>query len=115
MAVPLLLPDPRPRMGPERRTQRHLASEDASPWLARLGGAELDAAEVLGADVAVLAGADQPGRGAVVAVERAAVETVGDQHVLGQGVLDRHDRPVAVETAEDDVRDRRVRVQPPAR
>jgi len=27
----------------------------------------------------------------------AAIEMLGDEHVLRQGVLDRHDRPVAVE------------------
>src|SRR5439155_12714636 len=50
-------------------------------------------------------------RRAVVAVERPAIETVRDEHVLGQGVLDRHDRPVAVEAAEDQMRWRRIRFE----
>ncbi len=62
-----------------------------------LGGVDLDAAEVLGADVAVLGGTDHSGRRAMVAVERAVVETLCDEHAICQRVLDRHDRPVAVE------------------
>ena len=48
---------------------------------------------------------------AVVTVERTAIEMIRDEHIGCQGVLDRHDRPVAVETAEDDVRDGRVGVK----
>ncbi len=99
----LLLPDPRPRMGLEQTHRRRCV--DAC----RFGGVELDAAEVFGADEAVLVGADQSGRRAVVAVERTAIETLCDEHVLREGVLDRHDRAVAVETAEDDMSDRGAR------
>ena len=101
IAMPLLLPDPRPRMGLEQTQRRRCV--DAC----RLGGVELDPAEVLGTDEAVLVGADQSGRRAMVTVERTAIETLCDEHVLRQGVLDRHDRPVAVETAKDDMSDRR--------
>jgi hypothetical protein len=53
----------------------------------------LDPAPVLGADVPVLAGADEPGRGAVVTVEGRPVETVGNQRVVVERVVDSHDRP----------------------
>ena len=89
---------------PRRRSQRGDSSRSARR-------VELDAAEVLGTDEPVLVGADQPGRRAMVTVERTAIETLCDEHVLRQGVLDRHERPVAVETAEDDVSDRRVRLK----
>jgi len=52
----LLLPDPRPRMGLEQ-THPHVDDRRGVIVLARLGGVELDAAdaaEVLGADKAVL-------------------------------------------------------------
>lgn len=42
----------------------------------------------------------------MVGIERTTVETLGDGHVLGQGVLDHHVRPVAVVTSEDHMRDR---------
>jgi len=41
----------------------------------------------------------------MVTVERAAVEALGNQHIISQGVADRHDRPPAVEAAEHDVGD----------
>src|SRR2546427_12102113 len=110
MAMTLLLPDPRPRMGLEQM-QPQVDDRRGVVVLARLGGVELDAAEVLGTDEPVLVGADQPGRRAMLTVERTAIETLCDEHVLRQGVLDRHERPVAVETAEDDVSDRRVRLK----
>ena len=97
----LLLPDPRPRMGLEQTQRRRYVDT------CRFGGVELDAAEVFGADEAVLVGTDQSGRRAMVIVERTPIETLCDEHVLRQGVLDRHDRPVAVETAKDDMGDRR--------
>jgi hypothetical protein len=59
--------------------------------LCRLGGTELNAAEVFGTDKAVLVRTDQSGRRAMVAIERTAVEAIGDEYVLRQGVLDRHD------------------------
>src|SRR5438093_2495170 len=105
IAMTLLLPDPRPRMGLDQM-QPQVDDRRGVVVLAQLGGVELDPAEVLGTDKV---GADQPGRRAMVTVERTAIETVCDEHVLRQGVLDRHDRPVAVETAKDDVSDRRVR------
>src|SRR5438093_1391789 len=108
IAMTFLLPHPRPRMGLEQ-TQLHVDDRRGVVVLARLGGVELDPAEVFGTDKAVLAGADQSGRRAMVTVERMAIETLCDEHVLRQGVLDRHDRPVAVETAEDDMSDRRAR------
>ena len=63
----------------------------------RLGRVQLDPAQVLGVDVSVLVRADEAQRRAVVAVERLAVELVGQQHVVGERVLERRDRPVAVE------------------
>jgi len=71
----------------------------------------LDAAEVLGAHVAVLSRAEQADRRAVVAVQRVAVEPVGEQHALGEGVLDQEDRPEPVEAAERYVGDLDARVQ----
>jgi len=102
IAMPLLVPDPRARMRLEQTQRRR--SVDAC----RLGGVKLDSAEVFDADVAVLVGADQSDRCAMVSVEKGAVETLSNEQILRQGVLDRHDRPVAVETAEDQMRDRRV-------
>ena len=95
----LLLPDPRPPMGFDQ-LQTQLDQRRRVVALRGLGGVELDAAEVLGADEAVLVGAHESDRRAVVTVERTTIETLGDEHVVCQGVLDRHDRPVAVETAE---------------
>jgi hypothetical protein len=48
---------------------------------------ELDAAEVLGADEALLARADQSCWRTMVTVERTAVETVCDEYAVRQGVL----------------------------
>jgi hypothetical protein len=67
---------------------------------------ELDPREVLGADEAVLARANETDRRAMIAVERPVVEVLGDQHIVVQRVLDRHNRPVAVETRKDYVGDR---------
>lgn len=98
-----LLPHSRPRVTSEQqRAERRRVS------VPRLGRVDLDAAEVLGADVAVLAGADQSGRRSMVAVERVAIEMLGDEHTISQRVLDRDDRPVAVEATEHHVRDGRV-------
>ncbi len=82
----LLPPDPRPRMGLEQ-TQPHVDDRRGVIVLARPGGVELDAAEVLGADKAVLVGADQSCRRTMVTVERTAVETVCDEYAVRQGVL----------------------------
>ena len=82
----LLLPDPRPRMGLEQ-TQPHVDDRRGVIVLARPGAVELDAAEVLGADKAVLVGADQSCRRTMVTVERTAVETVCDEYAVRQGVL----------------------------
>ncbi len=101
IAMTLLLPDPRPRMGLEQTHRRRCVDT------CRLGGVELDPAEVFGTDEAVLVGADQSSRRAMVTVERTTIETLCDEHVFRQGVLGRHDRPVAVETAKDDMSDRR--------
>src|SRR4051794_106532 len=107
MAMTLLLPDPRPFMGLEQ-LQACLDDRGGVVFLRGLGRVELYAAEVLGADEAVLVGADQSGRRAMVAVERTPVEMFCDEHVVCQGVLDRHDGPVAVETFEYEMGDRRV-------
>jgi hypothetical protein len=69
---------------------------------------ELDATEVLGAYEAVLLGTDQPDRRAMVTVEWMAIETICDEHILREDVLDQHDRPVAVETYKDHMTDRLV-------
>ena len=44
----------------------------------------------------------------MVAVERAAVEPLCDEQVFREGVVNRYDRSVAVETAKDDMSDRRA-------
>jgi hypothetical protein len=41
----------------------------------------------------------------MVTAERAAVEALRNEHIIRQGVVDRHDRPVAVEAAEHDMGD----------
>ena len=97
----LLVPDSRPRMAPEQPQDR------GRMFVFRLGGENLDTAEVLGIHIAVLVGADQPGRRSMVTVERAAVEAVGDEYLVSEGVLDRDGRPVAVEAEEHDMADRR--------
>ena len=60
------------------------------------GGAELDSAQVLDALVSVLAGADQSERATVLDRQRRAVEPIGDQHVLGDRVLQRQHGTEAV-------------------
>jgi hypothetical protein len=59
---------------------------------------------MLGADESVLAGAHQPGGGTVVGAQRSALELLGDEDVIRERVLDRHERAVAVEAAESEVR-----------
>jgi hypothetical protein len=44
----------------------------------------------------------------MVAVERAAIEPFCDEQVFREGVVNRPDRSVAVETAKDDMSDRRA-------
>jgi len=44
----------------------------------------------------------------MVTVEQTAIEALCDEQAPCQGVLNRHDRSVAVETAKDDMSDRRV-------
>src|SRR5262249_12907341 len=69
-------------------------------WSTRVN---LDAAQVLCVEVAVLLRADQAQGRAVREAQRLVVETVGKQDILLQGVFDVHDRPVTVEAAEDDM------------
>jgi hypothetical protein len=64
-------------------------------------GVQLDTAKVLHADIAVLIGADESNRRAVVTVEPTSVEMLGEQQIASQGVFDRDYRSEAVETAED--------------
>src|SRR5437016_3310949 len=108
--VAFLAPDSRPGMTPkQRRTERHPSDRRCgTEILYRIGGMEFDAAQMFGADEAVLVRAHQTGRRAVVAIERRTVETFGDEHVVSQRVLDRHDRPVPVKTAEGKMSDGRV-------
>ena len=100
----LLLPDPRP---PVRlhHLQAELDERRGVIALGGLGGMDPDAAQVLGADEPVLTRADESDRRAMVTVEGAAIETVGDEHVVCQRVFDGDDRLVAVEAAEGDVGD----------
>src|SRR5947209_20574180 len=72
-------------------------------------GVDLYSAQVLGADEAVLAWAEKPDRRAMVAVERAAIEVLGDQYVVSERILDGGGGPVAIETGEDEVGHRRAR------
>ncbi len=44
----------------------------------------------------------------MVTVERPAIEPLCDEQVPSQGLLDRHDRPVTIQTTKDDMRDRCV-------
>ena len=81
-----------------------LAEQDEVKRYRRSARVKLDGAQMLGAEVAVLPGADQAQRRAVREAQRLAVETVGEQDILLQGVFDGHDPPVTVEAAEHDVR-----------
>ncbi len=93
----LLAPHTRPRMRHEECVEDRRA---ADTWL---GGVELDAGEVLGADVAVLIGTDEADRCAVIAIEVIAVETVSQEHGLVERVVDREDGSPSVQSAECDV------------
>ena len=77
----LLVPHSRPWVGTDQR-DGHSDRPDANTETSFRGGlrVELDAAEVLGADKAVLVGADQSCRRTMVTVERTAVETVCDEY-----------------------------------
>src|SRR5215469_4898475 len=75
-------------------------------WSARVN---LDGTQMLCVEVAVLLRADQAQRRAVRKAQRLVVETVSEQDILLQSVFDGHDRPVAVEAAEDDMRHCRSR------
>ena len=70
---------------------------------------QLDPAQVLDVDEAVVRRGDEPHRRAVLGGERGTVEVVGEQHVVGERVLEQHHRPVPVETGEARVRRRRGR------
>jgi hypothetical protein len=95
--VALLLPYPRPwvileqHVAPSRRRWRRTESVN------------VDAAEVLGALVAVLRRADQANRCTMVAVEGPTVEPVGDEHLVGERILDQGEAAVAVEPTEAEV------------
>ena len=86
-----------------------LAEQDEVKRYRRSARVNLDGAQMLGVEVAVLLRADQAQRRAVREAQRLVVETVGEQNIVLQGVVDVHDRPVTVEAAEDDVRHRRSR------
>jgi hypothetical protein len=86
----LLFPDPRSRMGPSNRNASRLLG-DACRWLS--GGLVVWSSmghRCLVLMEAVLMRADQWHGGAVVTVEWMAIETLGDECVPCQGVLDRH-------------------------
>lgn len=95
----LLLPDPRPWVFLEQPVCKGLVSNR------RLGGKELNLAQMLGADVAVLVRADETDRRTVVAVEWPIVEVLRDQYVIVECILDHHDRGVVVEALEDEAGD----------
>ena len=86
-----------------------LAEQDEVKRHRRSARVNLDGAQMLGVEVAVLLRADQAQRRAVREAQRLVVETVGEQDIVLQGVVDGHARPVTVQTAEDDVRHRRSR------
>ena len=86
-----------------------LAEQDEVKRHRRSARVNLDGAQMLGVEVAVLLRAEQAQRRAVREAQRLVVETVGEQNIVLQGVVDVHDRPVTVEAAEDDVRYRRSR------
>jgi len=111
VAMTLLFPNPCPRMRPEQAQRHPVLGRCVAVALRRFGGVELDGTEVFGADEAVLVGTHESGGCAMVTVERAAIEMIGNEHVVCQGVFDRHDRAVAVETDKDDVCDGRARLK----
>src|SRR5688500_9436157 len=102
----LLLPDACSPMGLDQLQAelREGIGVVARPWVAPV---ELDPAEVLDADEPVLIGADQASRGTVVTVEGSAVEVFGDEHAFGEDVVDLHDRPIAVEALDHQMRNGR--------
>jgi hypothetical protein len=100
-------------MGPNQRIAE-FEGTDANDGGIRLGRslrAELDAAEVLGADEPVLKRADQPDRRSVFGFELFSVQPIGQEDVVGSGVPDLHHGSVSVETTKDQMTDRRVWLQ----
>ena len=97
----LLAPDPRPAVGPDG-AQGALDAPPRVVQVDRLGRVQLDPTQVLGADEAVLVRTHEPRRRTVLGSQGLTVEPVGDQHAVGQGVLDRDDGAVAVQTDEDE-------------
>ena len=95
-------------MGPDRPQ----CPLDALRRVVETGGlcsVQLDPAQVLGADEPVLVRTDEPYWGTVIRGERPPVEGVDEEHVVGERVLQRDDRAIAVEPDEDDVPDARAR------
>jgi len=104
----LLVPDPCSPIGFDQ-LQAHLDESRGVVTLCWFFSVELDAAQVFGADEAVLIRADHSRRCPMVAVERVIVEVLSDEHVVGQRVFDQHDGPVVVEAFEHDMGDWHVR------
>jgi len=102
----LLVPHPRPSMRLDD-LQPGIGADRGVVSHSGLGGVDLDAAKVLGAHEAVLIGAHQPQRCTVVSVEMPAVEMLGEDDVITQGVFEQNDRSVAIEALEDQVADQR--------
>jgi hypothetical protein len=65
------------------------SSADAFPvtvsWLA---GVQFDPAQMFGALVAILLGAEQANRGSMVTIQRSSAEPIGQQHVIVERVVE---------------------------
>jgi hypothetical protein len=105
--MPFLSPDVRPSVRLDH-LQLRLDGRSGVVSLLGLGGVDFDAAEMLGADEPVLAGAHQPYRRAVGTVEGPPVEMLSEDDIVPEDVFEQHDRPVAVEALEDRMGGRRA-------
>lgn len=70
---------------------------------------KLDAAQMLYVDEPVLPRADQPQRCAMIAIERLPAESIGNEHIRTQRILEQHDRPISIEPFENHMADHRPR------
>jgi len=80
------------------------SSEAAFPvtvfWLA---GVQLDAAQMFGALVSILLGAEQANRCAVVAIQRGSAELVSQHHVIVERIVERQGGAEAIRPFKEDM------------
>jgi hypothetical protein len=100
--VSLFLPNSAARV---RFDEPYQESQIGSPVTVRrrLAGVQLDSAQMLGALVAILLGAEQANRRAVITIQRGSTELVGQQHVIAERVGEREGRAVAIRPFKEDM------------